>query len=892
MTQNRSAQSVRHGVRLIVAFVLAGILHSTGTGTAQTPAHLSGRVLHAETARPIENANITLAGTSFGAASDSAGRFVLRNLPAGVYTIVVEVIGFHTHRQRIEVTDAAASQVVVRLRPSILPGDEVRVERQRPQDARLEVSPPTMTIRPQQVEQQPGAFDDVLRVLHTLPGVVVPNDYSNQFSVRGGNPNQNLLLLDGVELYNPYRRDGMASLVNPAIIEDTRFYAGGFPALFGDRLSSVLAVQSRDGTRERWFGGQAGASMTNAYAVLEGKTDFWSGSWLVSGRRSFYDLFARDFVRDLGIVNDIAFPNFKDVQAKVVLHPAPMHRLQLHALYGENVTDYLSRDEIGRQGLDSEGFEGTDRMENSVLGAAWTFTPSSRLQTRIAANGYRNTGSSGFGGNLVPQGAFQGVSLTSPFVEFITFAPLGGQIDTLFFDYGQRYQFDRVSIYGWLLYQPGSHQIEIGAGGDRLDNSLASTLALDEFGEAVFAAMNAAPNFFGALADTLVADRPYNRWHIYLQDKIELAGGRAWLQPGLRLDHYGINDKAYLSPRLSARYEFSATTGVQLAAGRYWQSAGFEKLLDGARIFSLLRFSSLAQLDPEQADHVVLGISHRPTAGWHLTIEAYAKRLSNLITQAYAEQAYARAVYNSLQAPAFALAYRIEPRVLLRRTATAINNAGVDAYGIDVLLERRAASPRARWSGTLSYAFSKATETQQIGGQAMKRPYEYDRRHAFNAGLTFRLMDGLRLGVNWRFATGLPTTPAVRVEPLLIAGEDPQQPGRQIYNVLTDPETGYARFVPDYGAPENVNSARLPEYHRLDLRLSFAGRLRQRPFEVYVDVINAYNRKNVLSYQPLIRIEGDNPSLPLALRFPKPVLYRQPVYMLPLMPSFGFRFSF
>lgn len=869
---------------------------------AQTIGQVTGHIFDANTGRPISGANIVLLNSRLGTASDSTGFFILRDIPAGDYELGVRVIGYEIFKEKIALLPGRTATLSIRLTPSVLEGREISIERERSQDARLEISPATYTVAPHLVEATAGAFEDVLRAVQTLPGVITPNDFSNQFIVRGGSPNQNLILMDGIELYSPYRRNGMASVFNPAIVQDVKLYAGGFPAIFGDRLSSVLSVNSRDGATDKWLAGRIGSSITNANIVLEGKTGFGNGSWLLSGRRSFYDLFAKNFVRDLGIVNDIAFPNFRDGQAKLVLNPASKHRLQLTGFYSENIMDYLIKEEVGEQVSENQPFDGDDRMENTILGGSWTYTPSDRLQTRVYANWYRNKGRSGLGGSLSSAGIFAGRNLFTG--EIITTTPPGGQPDTLNFDFNQNYNFQKISLGNWWIYQHERHTYEFGFGADVIDNSLNSGMALDEYGSLLFDALASAPNFFGALADVVDQGQSYTRSHFYFQDKISFASGKSWLQPGLRYDYYGNIDRGYFSPRMALFLTISPHTSVRFSTGLYRQSPGYEKLLDGGRIFDLLQFSELDELRAEKGVHFIAGLSQKINAEWHFTVEGYYKRLDDLIVQDFelTDQPIPTLIIVAGNGPAQPAAYRIETRQVLNRISRPINSANTNAYGVDFYFEKKAISPDDRWNGSLGFSVGKATQEQTIGqnGLALQKlsfPYEFDRRFSLNAKVRFDAGAGLRFSANWQFGTGFPYTPAIRVEPLIgFAADTSVVGGEQVVSevpfILADPTTGYARFVPDYGPPENLNSARLADYHRLDIRISYASKISKSPFEVYVDLVNIYNRKNIFQYQPIIRIEGDNPNLPLALRFPKPVLFQRPIYMLPFVPSVGVNISF
>ena len=100
-----------------------------------------------------------------------------------------------------------------------------------------------------QVLRTPGALDNVFRTLQTLPGVAATEEFGSRLSVRGGSPDQNLTMMDGVEVHDPYRLFGLTSAFNPETIQRFELATGGFSAKYGDRLSSLLVVENRDGTR-------------------------------------------------------------------------------------------------------------------------------------------------------------------------------------------------------------------------------------------------------------------------------------------------------------------------------------------------------------------------------------------------------------------------------------------------------------------------------------------------------------------------------------------------------------------------------------------------------------------------------------------------------------------
>jgi hypothetical protein len=109
--------------------------------------------------------------------------------------------------------------------------------------------------------------------------------------IRGSGPDQNLIIFDDVEVFNPYRLYGAISMFNPETVEDINLITGGFPARYGDRLSAVLEVTNRDGIRNKFFSGNVNVNLTNANVVIEGKNPFGiNGSWIFNSRRTYYDL--------------------------------------------------------------------------------------------------------------------------------------------------------------------------------------------------------------------------------------------------------------------------------------------------------------------------------------------------------------------------------------------------------------------------------------------------------------------------------------------------------------------------------------------------------------------------------------------------------------------------
>src|SRR4029078_3675880 len=137
--------------------------------------------------------------------------------------------------------------------------------------AEVPKEPAGVAVSPSSVLSVAGAGDNIFRALQTLPGVSAAHDFGSRMTVRGGGPDQNLTVMDGIEIHNPYRLFGLTSAFNPEITDHFELTAGGFGAKYGDRLSSLLLVDNRQGTTTRKLAWSATSSFTDTNVVVEGK---------------------------------------------------------------------------------------------------------------------------------------------------------------------------------------------------------------------------------------------------------------------------------------------------------------------------------------------------------------------------------------------------------------------------------------------------------------------------------------------------------------------------------------------------------------------------------------------------------------------------------------------
>lgn len=257
---------------------------------AASAATLEGRVTSIVTGEAVPGAALTVrtaaADTLATAESAADGRFRLDDLPAVALSITIEAPTFLTARREVTLTDDQATRLEVTLSPESIVGDDLVVtatvlsDDALLQSGFLELDNATLQAVPSVIEADP------LRALQSLPGVSAASDVSSGLYIRGGGPDQTLVAMDGVPVYNPTHAFGLFSTFNNDVVENLDLYKGAYPATYGGRLGSVLDVGLRQPDAEATRG-KLGVSLIAARGLLEGTAG--DDRWLVAGRRTYLE---------------------------------------------------------------------------------------------------------------------------------------------------------------------------------------------------------------------------------------------------------------------------------------------------------------------------------------------------------------------------------------------------------------------------------------------------------------------------------------------------------------------------------------------------------------------------------------------------------------------------
>jgi hypothetical protein len=805
---------------------------------AQVPA-LSGRVLDAVSMQPIADA-VVQAG-ELRAVTDAAGRFGLA-LPPGGVTLSVAAEGYIT--DQIAVTIGAAPvtvEVVLLSRTQVR--EEVTVSGATVPAA---PSPATIDVSPLQVRTVAGAGENIFRVLQTLPGVNATADFDSRLSVRGGGPDQNLTLMDGVEIHDPYRLFGLASAFNPETVQNFELTAGGFSPKYGDRLSSILVIENRPGTSAARLRGTVGVSFTDANVVAEGRLPgAVSGSWIVSARRTYYDLIANKIV-------NTRLPSFADLQAKGVWNLGPGRTVTLLALASREKTDaqFTQSSTQSRLGL-------TDNAGNDLTSASFVTTLGSRASSRTIVAWYRYSDALGADGDLQDTSARSNAPGDSAF----------GRTE-LVFGYN-------LAVRDWSVREEASlkasdrHVLDAGFEAHSLLTSVKWNLIT---GRNTSEANGSSARGGTGLPSRIDSHLDSTRNGAWLIDRYHAA---RWLtfEPGLRVDWDSISRETIVSPRVSINIALRPNLRLRAVTGLFTQSPGYEKLIQADYFVDLTLSTSLA-IKSERSVHVLGALERDMGRGLLLRAEGYYKKYDRLLIgrlETPEETAARVALYD--YPPDLAWSIPTAPQI----TSVPTNGGTGSSYGFDVYVAHRARSASDRLMGWASYSWGRS----DIDAYGRRYAFDYDRRHAVSVVGTVRVTRTLDIGTTIRVATGFPYTPVqgLRVAAREVRGED----GSLLRYVPQYDENGLLVWTTDPGDVYSLNAGRLPLYARVDMRVTFRPVRWHNRVQFYVEAVNAFNRKNTGGYRT--KLEYDPTS-------DRPTITQSPTGALPIIPSFGCRIVF
>jgi outer membrane receptor protein involved in Fe transport len=544
---------------------------------------LRGTVRDARSDLPVDGARIELVELEARAETDAEGRFEIEDLPLGTYTLTVSHPGYLEQSvDGLRVVASRPTEVIFRLLPSKGIVESVVVT---PSRYRLYGEDPAggRTLTRETIERIPNLADNPNRVVARLPGVA-NEDLSSSLHIRGGDDDELLVLLDGMELYAPYHFEPHLTLftvLNSRALESMDVFTGAFPASYGGRMGGVLDISSSVPSRGRST--ELGVSFINAHLISEGTFSGGRGQWLAALRRGYLDIILDLVGEDSKEVD----PSYGDLFAKAGRWLSERHRLTGSVLYAANDFRFLEEDGHKRQEIDGSQ---SNAYAWLTLDSAW----SRKFLGRAIL----------YGGHLDRE------TVQSDFVAY--------ERDAWADDF-RTTRLAGLKLDGSLRLSERQY-LTVGAEGRWLegDYDVKSYSEVSDFR-------------FTEGGPPIVTERSalFTRrgWDLraYLSDRIRLAP-TVTAELGLRWDRQTYTGEGgQLSPRVNLLWEPGPRDSLRAAWGGFRQAQGIHELhvRDGLNEF----------LPAQETRSVVLGYERRFTGGFRVGVEAYRKEMSSLWTR-------------------------------------------------------------------------------------------------------------------------------------------------------------------------------------------------------------------------------------------------------------------
>lgn len=249
----------------ILLFNLAVAVSALGQCTVK------GVLFDEKNGEAIPFANVVLDGTTHGCATDINGFFLINKVPEGKYTLKVKYVGYEEYSEEVTLVKNKIVTKTIHLKPAAQMLKAVEITDSKKEERQMQTQVSVQKITSSQIQQMPsiGGTADLAQYMQVLPGVSSTGDQGGQLYIRGGSMIQNLTLLDGMIVYNPFHSIGLYSIFETDVILNANIYTGGFGAEYGGRMSSVMDITTRDGNK-RHHSGKIGLNTFGGSLILEG----------------------------------------------------------------------------------------------------------------------------------------------------------------------------------------------------------------------------------------------------------------------------------------------------------------------------------------------------------------------------------------------------------------------------------------------------------------------------------------------------------------------------------------------------------------------------------------------------------------------------------------------
>jgi|TARA_B110000881_G_scaffold221506_1_gene251612 hypothetical protein len=660
---------------------------------------LSGFVSDQNNGENIIGVNIFCKDLKQGVASNTYGFYSL-TLPKGEYEISFSYIGYENQIYNINLNKDIEKDIAFKISSFSVGEIQVRGKANIVKQTQSSV----IEIPIEQIRSIPALLGevDIIKAIQLLPGVQ-SSEGTSGFYVRGGGPDQNLILLDGVPVYNASHLGGIFSVFNADAIKSVRLTKGGFPARFGGRLSSVLQIDMKEGNLKK-FKGDASIGLISSKFTLEGPITKDKTSFIISGRRTYIDLIVAPF---LPSTTDLTL-YFYDLNAKINHKISKKDRLYLSA--------YTGKDKLGVDFVENS----TDEQSSVNFGLGygnitstlrWNHLFTDKLFSNTTLTYSRYSFNTDFGVNSTYN------SNNGAEIFDVNFGYLSGIEDL-----GARIDFD-------FIPNP-NHEIKFGLSYTNHDFFPGETnLSINEISP------DTSQNFSLDTILNFSGNTNADELYFYLEDNFKITN-RLKANIGAHLGYYKTNRTSSLldnnlsfQPRVSVRYLINDRWSLK---GSYAEMTQNIHLLSNSSIgFPSDIWVPATDSVPSQTSKQWAGnISTELANGeYELSLEGYYKTMGNLITYkaGYSNLSSTESWENSVE-----------------------TNGKGESYGAELFLQKK----KGKTTGWIGYTLSWTNRKFDNINFGNWYPYKFDRRHDFSLVLSHKFNNKWDAGLTWVYGTG------------------------------------------------------------------------------------------------------------------------------------------
>lgn len=726
---------------------------------------LSGYVRDAASGEALVGAGILVKNLGIGVSANEYGYFAL-TLPAGTHTIRISYVGYKDKTEVIQLNTNILHNFLLSEQGTNLQEVEIVSEKLNENITSKELS--TVKLDMRQINKIPALLGevDIIRSIQLLPGITTVGEGATGYNARGGNVDQNLILLDEAPVFNSSHLFGFFSVFNPDAVKDVKLVKGGISAQYGGRVSSILDIRMKEGNNQRMeVGGGVGTIFSRLSVEAPIVKD--KASFILSGRRSYLDILARPFLRKNESLKNAKF-FFYDATVKVNWKTDEKNTFYL--------SGYFGRDVFGA----GFGFD----WGNSTTTFRWNHLWSNKLFMNLTAFFSNYSYKLSFSQENSNQkfdwaSNIKNYSIKNDYTYFLN------SRNTLRFGYQAiYYDFlpgDAVALTNnTLINIKLKKRYGLEHAGYFSDEIKFNSSLSGEMGVRVSYYQYLGPGTRYVFRDTMENTvRPLDR-------KIRVASFRI------------IQDYLVPEPRISLNYLLSEINSIKFG---YNRMAQYLQLVSNTAASTPLDVYALStnNIRPLVADQVSAGYFHNFFSNAvEASAEVYYKWLTNQLD--YIDNAD------------LFLNEELEGQLLMAKGR---------AWGMEWFIRKRTG----RWTGWISYTFSRTRRLARGISNNTWFNSKYDRPHCLNLVLNYELSRRWSISSNFVFLSGTPSTfPDSRLE------------------------------IQGYSVPYNSsgfrNNYRIPPYHRLDLGATYQFRkndVKKFKQNLVISIYNVYARRNAYS---------------------------------------------